>query len=106
MSVLQTPGADTAASNDLSSKELADAVLDTLGGGDSPNKLQGIQGEKLMEMLGSMGEFIQNERFVLDLSAFLHNNNTALNITLQPAYLDVSQRVQRCVVQEMHKTPN
>jgi hypothetical protein len=78
-----------------SSTEMADAVIDAVG--DIPNKKQG---GKLKEMEDDMAEFIQNERFVLDLSAFVHTNRMALSITLQPAYLDLSQKVQRSIIEE------
>jgi len=86
--------ADGGASS-LSSTEMADAVLDAVGA--IPNKKQG---GKLKEMEDDMAEFIQNERFVLDLSAFVHTNRMALSITLQPAYLDLSQKVQRSIIEE------
>ena len=79
----------------LSSMEMADAALDAVG--DIPTK---SQGGKLKEMEDDMAEFIQNERFVLDLSAFVHTNRMALSITLQLAYLDLSQKVQRSIIEE------
>ena len=80
----------------LSSTEVVDAVLDSIG--DIPPRKQG---GKLKEMEEDMAEFIQNQRYVLDLSAFVHANKRALAIALQPAYLDLSQRVQRCIMQEV-----
>ena len=93
---VQLGAAGGAAANDRASTDVAGVMLGTVG--DTPTKQLGV---KLNDVEDCMAGAIQHGRFVLDRNAFVHANNVALHIIRQPAYLDVSQQVQRRILQEV-----